>query len=407
MAAGRGSSRGRGGGSADAGVLRVGLLWHSANSGNLGVGALTVANIALAREAAASVGLTPRFTIMGMRDAGASFIAAPDVAVHGIDTRDLLSPGGSWATIGEQDCLIDIGLGDSFADIYGPRRFFFLWGTKMQAILRRRPLLLSPQTIGPFTREPYRMMARAALEGADQVFARDTLSLEALRSLAPAARAQLSVDVAFALPFETQAAMRGGPRTRVGVNVSGLLFDEAQSGANRFGLDVNYADLMRRFIGDLAADPAFEVHLIRHVTAPPGAPDNDGPVAGSLAEAFPNVVLAPIFDGPSAAKSYISGLDFLAAGRMHACIAAFSSGVPVIPVAYSRKFSGLFGMLGYPWLVPVTGVDTAGALAFLHDGLRRRDTLASDVAVGMAKVDGLLDPYRAALSAFFAAAAGR
>jgi polysaccharide pyruvyl transferase WcaK-like protein len=28
---------------------------------------------------------------------------------------------------------------------------------------------------------------------------------------------------------------------------------------------------------------------------------------------------------------------------MHACIAAFSSGVPVFPLAYSRKFNGLFG----------------------------------------------------------------
>jgi polysaccharide pyruvyl transferase WcaK-like protein len=27
---------------------------------------------------------------------------------------------------------------------------------------------------------------------------------------------------------------------------------------------------------------------------------------------------------------------------MHACIAAFSSGVPVYPIAYSRKFNGLF-----------------------------------------------------------------
>ena len=28
--------------------------------------------------------------------------------------------------------------------------------------------------------------------------------------------------------------------------------------------------------------------------------------------------------------------------RMHATIGAFSSGVPVIPMAYSRKFNGLF-----------------------------------------------------------------
>ncbi len=34
---------------------------------------------------------------------------------------------------------------------------------------------------------------------------------------------------------------------------------------------------------------------------------------------------------------------------MHACIAAISSGVPVFPMAYSRKFNGLFcDTLQYP-----------------------------------------------------------
>ena len=40
--------------------------------------------------------------------------------------------------------------------------------------------------------------------------------------------------------------------------------------------------------------------------------------------------------------------------RMHACIAAFSSGVPVVPMAYSRKFEGLFGSLGYDRTVDCT-----------------------------------------------------
>ena len=37
---------------------------------------------------------------------------------------------------------------------------------------------------------------------------------------------------------------------------------------------------------------------------------------------------------------------------MHSCIAAYSAGVPVVPMAYSRKFSGLFlSSLNYPTLV--------------------------------------------------------
>ena len=45
-----------------------------------------------------------------------------------------------------------------------------------------------------------------------------------------------------------------------------------------------------------------------------------------LAEEFPKLVTAPRFATPSEAKSYIAGLDFFMGARMHACIAAFSSG---------------------------------------------------------------------------------
>src|SRR3546814_15504496 len=53
--------------------------------------------------------------------------------------------------------------------------------------------------------------------------------------------------------------------------------------------------------------------------------------------------------------------------------AAFSSGTPVMPVAYSRKFSGLFGTLGYDFLLPVRGMDTQAALDFLMEGLGKRE----------------------------------
>lgn len=61
-------------------------------------------------------------------------------------------------------------------------------------------------------------------------------------------------------------------------------------------------------------------------------------------------------------------MDFFAGARMHACIAAVSSGVPVYPLAYSRKFNGLFvETLGYPEMGDLTVMDsdeiTAGLLA--------------------------------------------
>lgn len=386
------------------------MLWHSANSGNLGVGALTIANMAIVKQVAVDLGFEPEFCIIGMRDAGPRYVGEDEAEVFVVDGKALLSPGGCWRIIAQQDCILDIGAGDSFAEIYGFKRFFFLWWTKMIAYIRRVPLLLSPQTIGPFTRWPYTQLAGFASTKARAVLARDPQSLEALARIAPRARGKLAVDVAFALPYADRRANQSGARTRVGVNVSGLLFHEAESGRNRFGLDVDYALLMRRFVSDLTERSDIDVHLVAHAIDASGgrepAVDDDDRVADQLAQEFPTTIRVPSFRGPSEAKSYISSLDFLVAGRMHACIAAFSAGVPVVPVAYSRKFSGLFGMLGYDSMVPVKGLDTEQAAEFLHDCLDRKAELESEMKRGMMQVEALLDVYRSELRALLASLRG-
>src|SRR3546814_2081442 len=87
---------------------------------------------------------------------------------------------------------------------------------------------------------------------------------------------------------------------------------------------------------------------------------------------------------------------------MHACIAAFSSGTPVMPVAYSRKFSGLFGTLGYDFLLPVRGMDTQAALDFLMEGLGKREMMRTAIMAGMKRIDALLGNYKGVLRKEFA-----
>jgi polysaccharide pyruvyl transferase WcaK-like protein len=44
--------------------------------------------------------------------------------------------------------------------------------------------------------------------------------------------------------------------------------------------------------------------------------------------------------------------DFFVGSRMHACIAALSQGIPTVGVAYSRKFAGVFDIVGAAdWVV--------------------------------------------------------
>ena len=87
---------------------------------------------------------------------------------------------------------------------------------------------------------------------------------------------------------------------------------------------------------------------------------------------FPLATLMDLFETPVEAKSFISRLEVFIGARMHATIAAFSSGVPVIPVAYSRKFKGLFENCQYDIGVDLTKMD-------LNDSVMRMEQYADNI----------------------------
>ena len=68
-------------------------------------------------------------------------------------------------------------------------------------------------------------------------------------------------------------------------------------------------------------------------------------------------------------------MDFFMGARMHSTIAAFSSEVPVFPMAYSRKFNGLFAdTLQYPYMADMKTQSNAEILANIKQcyGQRKR-----------------------------------
>ena len=58
------------------------------------------------------------------------------------------------------------------------------------------------------------------------------------------------------------------------------------------------------------------------------------------------MALAPVLRSPGETKWLISQLDWFCGTRMHATIAALSSGVPVSAIAYSAKVQGVFETCG-------------------------------------------------------------
>lgn len=379
-------------------MVNICLIMHATRSHNLGVGALTVAQTDLVRKVAGQLGTRLQITILDWNDDGPACVGGDDVEVVTMNGRDLITPKGAFARVKAADLVLDIGAGDSFADIYGPKRLRRVMWLKALCHLADVPLVLSPQTFGPFTRPLTRWMARASVNRSAVICARDEKSAQQLREIGVRREVMVASDVALRLPAEPVSLP--GRRPKVGINVSGLMMSGGYTRNNDFGLRSDYAATIRTLISRfLSHSEAPEVHLVGHVICPGRPVEDDMAAIHALQREFPQVICAPAFKTPSEAKGYIANMAFFTGSRMHACIAAFSSGVAVVPLAYSRKFEGLFGALDYPHCADCQTQDKAEIVAKVLSGFENRSALQLDAEASLKEGLARLQRYEDVLGA--------
>lgn len=260
------------------------------------------------------------------------------------------------------NCVFDFTAGDSFTDMYGEERFIERTTLKKAVIEAGIPLILGSQTIGPFISDESKTFASEIIKRAKQVFVRDEQSLSCVQELTGRIPV-LTTDIAFFLPFKKQEKTES---RKIGFNPSGLLWMGGYTGDNQFGLTVDYQEYCRYIISYLLCKE-YEVHLILHAfytedSLEPYTPDDDSIAVNALHKEFPTTIISPEFCTPIEAKSYISQMSLFIGARMHATIGSLSSGVPVLPFSYSRKFEGLFNSLSYPFVIEGTKWSTKMAI---------------------------------------------
>ena len=285
----------------------------------------------------------------------------------------------------QSDYILDIGQGDSFADIYGERRFNYIDRIHRIARKYKKGYCLLPQTIGPFEDESVKTKAIKSIEKADLCMARDKQSLDYVTKNVPRQKNVCEcIDVAFFLPYETISQDKN--YTHVGINISALLWNGGYTRNNQFGLNCDYQSLVRQLIEYFLNQDNVKVHLIPHVVSAERSIENDYAVSYDLWREYnnPNLLLAPLALDPMEIKSYIAGMDFFMGARMHSTIGAFSAGVPVVPMAYSRKFNGLFlETLSYNHLADMKAGDNDTIISFIKDEYENSGSLKKEIECQM------------------------
>lgn len=233
--------------------------------------------------------------------------------------------------------------GDGFSDIYGEKDFlsrmnqtFLLWKNHI-------PLIMLPQTLGPFEKEENFQVALKVMRYAKEIYVRDAKFADLLKKY----------NISFTQTKDLSSYMVSEPwdivirDNSIGLNVSGLAYFN-----NFHGLEGQfdaYPELVNSIIKHYR-DKGYTVYLIPHSYTYNVPDDNDDMEAcreayNNLSDKF-NVVLVDKDMTAPQVKYVISKMKYFIGTRMHANFAAIYTGVPVFGIAYSYKFQGAFDANG-------------------------------------------------------------
>lgn len=372
--------------------------------GNLGVGALSIANLLIISEECKSLGIKPKFYLLGYKEKNIDY--SFELNNYEIDyeiiymsyKQYILNSPYFYKIFNSAHVIFEISAGDSFSDIYGNKRFIKIITLEVFSLLLKKPLVFSPQTIGPFKSKSSTIIAKFILNKCKAVFARDYKSYHVAEQLIKKDQNSVStlheaIDVAMILPY-TKNQKTKTDKIVVGLNVSALLYYGGYTQNNQFSLTVDYQELIKMLIEHFKSLENVGLVLVAHVlNYQKDSLENDYEVCSQLAKKH-DIKVAPFFKSPIEAKSYISHFDFFIGARMHATIAAFSSGVAVVPMAYSRKFGGLYSSLDYSFLVDMTLKNTNESFDLIVDYYRNKELLQKSTIAGKQKAIEKLNDYK-------------
>jgi colanic acid/amylovoran biosynthesis protein len=231
-------------------------------------------------------------------------------------------------------------------------------------LLLRRPLVLGPQSLGPFADPRNRRLLRKIF-ARSTIFARDQRSLRNIESLGVRTRdAEVTADAAFVLarPETLRRARTRQLARSPEIAISVREWRHFTSGDDRTGMD-RYVRAVEALATHLTRRHSARVTFVSTCQGIPEYWTDDSRLARTILERLPDDAASrTTVDGarysPAALLERLERVDGAVATRMHFAVLALSAGVPVLPIAYEFKTNELFERLGLAaWVQDIENID--------------------------------------------------
>jgi len=228
------------------------------------------------------------------------------------------------------DIVLSLG-GDNYTDDYGGCDLF--WTLALLSEKHRKPFVIWGGSVGAFTRKKNLKKAKRGLSAISLVTAREDHTVRYLKSIGYKGKIVRVYDSAFGLGVQRNTLPDFSRKTKiVGFNISPLYYKYTSKTSEEILL------IAKEFIREISE--RYNVLLIPHVVKD-RIGENDAIYMESIVEGLDNVrPVNPAFNSMEL-KYAISQCDYFVGARTHATIAAYSSGVPTLALAYSLKARGL------------------------------------------------------------------
>jgi polysaccharide pyruvyl transferase WcaK-like protein len=277
-------------------------------------------------------------------------------------------------TGGEVAGILDAA-GFAYGDQHGAEKTVRAAAAAARAKATGVPYVLLPQAFGPFTGERIRAAARRLVDDAVIAFARDGVSLEAVRnlggrtdhvSLAPDFTIALDGAAASAHAGEAGGAPEDGDVAYIVPNVKVVRFGEP-------GIEHAYLEFLVEAIRAIERRGVRPVILLHESS-------EDAAIAETLRAAGGGGIAVVREEDPLVLKARIGRSRLVVGSRFHALVAGLSQAVPVVAVGWSHKYAELVGDWGVPEAIvalPATGGSAEAAVARGLDEPDRERTITS------------------------------